>query len=255
MKTKIKSTAVSAFSFLALISIPEESKAASISLGLARSFTILGATTVTNTGPSMIAGNLGSSPGISITGFPPGIILGTVHQNDSFAAQAQVDASLAYDQLAAASQTQDLTGMNLGGLTLFPGVYFFDSIALLTGLLTLDSGNDPDAQFIFQIGTAFTTESDSQIMGINGAISDQIYFQVGSSTTLGTNSALMGTIISNTSSTLTTGATIDGRVISLNGAVTLDSNTTSIPEPSTLLLGVIAAISAFSRRSRCSRGQ
>ena len=251
MNTQIKISTVSVATSLIALTFSTEARGTSIFLGSAENFAVLGATTVTNTGASNLNGDLGLSPGTSITGFPPGVTLGDVHQTDAVAAQAQLDASAAYDQLHVTTSTQDLTGSNLGGLTLFPGVYSFDSTASLLGTLTLDSENDPAAMFIFQIGSEFTAEDDSIVIGINGTSPSQVYFQVGSSTTLGTNASLLGTIISNTSSTLTPGATVNGRVISLNGAVTLDSNTISnIPEPTSSLLCALGAIFASTRRKR-----
>jgi hypothetical protein len=198
---------------------------ADLVLGVAQSFAVLGATTVTNTGSSTIAGNVGVSPGTAITGFPPGVVTGgTVLLNDALAIQARADATTAYGVLASLSPSDDLTGQDLGGLVLTPGVYRFSSSAQLTGQLTLDGQGLDDPFFAFQIGSTFTTASASVITLINGAKACDVYFQVGSSTTLGTGSDIVGTIISYASNTLTTGASLNGRVIALTGAVTLDSN-------------------------------
>jgi autotransporter-associated beta strand protein len=203
--------------------------AETILLGTAESFSVLGATTVTNTGPTKVYGDVGLSPGTSVTGFPPGILIGgTIHIKNAQAIQGQADALTAYTQLAAEATTINLSGTNLGGLTLVPGVYRFDSAAQLTGTLTLDTGGDPNAAFHFQIGTDVTTGAGSSVvlMGLPGGTYSNVFWQVGSSATLGSGTAFNGSILALTSITLNTGATIlDGRAIALNGAVTLDTNT------------------------------
>ena len=198
------------------------------SLGQATSFSVLGATAVTNTGPSVVTGDLGISPGTaaSITGFPPGIVTGTTHAADAVALQAQNDTTTAYNSLAgqACLPANDLTGTDLGGLTLTPGVYCFSSSAGLTGTLTLDARGNPNAVFIFQIGSTLTTASSSAVLVTNGGSSCNVFWQVGSSATLGTTSAFAGNILALTSITLTTGSNVTGRTLARTGAVTLDSN-------------------------------
>jgi type VI secretion system secreted protein VgrG len=228
---------------------PLQAKAA-ITLGTAGNFAVLGGTTVTNTGPSVIdGGDLGVSPGSAITGFPPGIVMPpfTIHAMDAVALQAQNDLATAYNAAAGLLPHTDLTGQNLGGLTLTPGTYFFSSAAQLTGILTLNSQNDPNAQFVFQIGSTLTTASNSSVVTINGGLMPgcTVFWQVGSSATLGTNTAFEGHILALASITMNTGATIlDGSALARNGAVTLDSNhisncTTSIPEPATTVLVLV----------------
>jgi hypothetical protein len=195
------------------------------SLGTAASFAVLGGSTVTNTGPSVIAGDLGVSPGSAVTGFPPGIVIGgTIHAADAVALQAQNDVTTAYNFLAGQACTTDLTGQDLGGLTLTPGVYCFSSSAQLTGTLTLNGAGT----YIFQIGTSLTTASGASVSLINGASACNVWWQAGSSATLGTATSLPGNILALTSITLNTAASVSGRALARNGAVTLDGNTVSM---------------------------
>ena len=195
-------------------------------LNSAKAFGILGASTVTNTGTSVVGQDLGVWPGTAITGFPPGIVLGTIHDSDAVAQQAQADALTGFNYLAGLAVTQTLTGQDLGGLTLAPGVYFFASSAQMTGQLTLDFQGLNNAMIVFQIGSTLTTASASSVVVINPGMNDQVFWQVGSSATLGTTTDFYGSVIADQSVTLTTGVTIDcGRAIALNAAVTMDTNT------------------------------
>jgi len=198
------------------------------SLGTAQSFAVLGGSTVTNTGPSVLTGNLGVSPGSAITGFPPGTVTGTAHAGNATAAQAQSDVTTQYNALAGAACTTSLTGQNLGGLTLIPGVYCFSSSAQLTGTLTLNAQGSPAATFIFKTGSTLTTASGSSVVLINGGNPCGVAWQIGSSATLGTTTSFIGNLIALTSITLNTGANIiGGRALARNGAVTLDTNNIS----------------------------
>ena len=185
----------------------------------------MGSSTVTNAGPTTVIGNLALSPGVSVTGFPPGTVEGgAIHINDALATQAHADASTAYGQLVSETLTTDLSGQNLGGMTLMPGVYHFASAAQLTGTLTLDTGGDPNAAFHFQIGTTLTTDPASHITLINGNTVN-IFWQVGTSATIGVNSVVYGNVLADQSITVNSGATINGRAMAINAAVTLSTNT------------------------------
>jgi hypothetical protein len=198
-------------------------------LGTAQSFAVLGGSTVTNTGATTVHGNLGVDPGLAVTGFPPGLVTGgTIHAGDAVALQAQNDTTTAYNALAGQAPTADLTGQDLGGKTLTPGVYSFSSSAQLTGALTLNGQGDPSAVFVFQIGSTLTTASNSSVLVLNGAEDCNIFWQVGSSATLGTTTAFKGNILALTSITLNTGATVSGRTLARNAAVTMDANTVSV---------------------------
>jgi type VI secretion system secreted protein VgrG len=202
---------------------------AAIPLGSADTFAVLGSSTVTSTGNTILNGNLGVDPGSSITGFLPGIVNGTTYDTGGVAAQAQADALTAYNTLAGEARTGTLTGQDLGGLTLTPGVYFFSSSAQLTKALTLSGQGD----FIFQIGSTLTTASGSSVLLMNGAQAANVFWQVGSSATLGTGTLFNGSILADQSITFDTGADMFGSAVALNGAVTLDDNVVTVPDDPT----------------------
>jgi type VI secretion system secreted protein VgrG len=187
---------------------------------------------VTNTGPSTIFGDLGVSPGTAITGFPPGIVTGgATHAADAVALQAQGDTTTAYDALAAQAcpPANDKTGQDLGGQTFTEGVYCFSSSAQLTGALTLDAQGNAAAVFIFQIGSTLTTAPNSSVSVINGGTACNVFWQIGSSATLGTTTRFVGNILALTSVALQTGATmVPGRALARNGEVTMDTNNVTI---------------------------
>ena len=198
------------------------------SLGAADSFAVLGASTVTNTGPTVITGDLGVSPGNAITGFPPGVVVGGgTDAGGATSAAAQTSVTTAANALLAQACTTSFGPGNqdLGGLILTPGVYCFASSASITGTVTLDGQGSAGAVFIFRTGSTLVTASSSSVVLINGAQPCNVFWRVGSSATLGTTTSFVGNILAVTSITLNTTARIVGRALAQTGAVTLDSNT------------------------------
>lgn len=202
-----------------------------IDYGTASSFAVLGGSTVTNIGITTIHGDLGVAPGTSVTGFAPGAVTqGTIHAGDAVASQAHADLATAYNAALGAPVGTVLTGQDLGGRTLKPGAYTFASLVGLTGALTLDAGGDSQAAFLFHIGSTLTTASNASVVMANGGQGRNVVFQVGSSATLGTGTAFTGTLLAAASITLNAGTTIEsGRALARDGAVTLSSNSVSIP--------------------------
>ena len=199
-----------------------------VGLGTATSFAVLAGQTVANTGSSVISGDVGLSPGSAVVGFPPGVVNnGTIHTADAVAAQAQLDLTAAYDD-AAGRTPAVTTGPDLTGLTLTTGIYSAGAMTI-NGALTLDAQGDPNASWVFQAASSLITASGSSVTLINGASPCNVFWQVVSSATLGTGSTFVGTVMALTSITATTGATVTGRLLARNGAVTLDANVINAP--------------------------
>ena len=213
--------------------LASSAQAATVGLGTADSFAVLAGSTVINTGPSVISGDLGLSPGTVVTGFPPGTVTGgTIHAADGVALQAQNDLTTAYNDAAGRSSTATISA-DLAGQTLTPGVYTSASSLGLSGDLTLNGEGNSNAVFVFQAGSTLTSGSGSRVLLIGGAQPCNVFWQVGSSATIGTSSAFVGNILALTSISMTTGATLNGRALARNGAVTLDTNTITKSECAT----------------------
>jgi len=209
---------------LGALAVPAAAQAATVNLATAAPFVALGGAEVTNSGPSVLNGDLGVSPGTSLTGFQFATVNGVTHDNDAVASQAQGNLTTAYNVAAAEPTTADLTGQDLGGLTLTPGAYEFSSSAQLTGQLTLDAQGVPNAQFVFKIGSTLTTASASSVVMINGASPCNVFWQVGSSATLGSTTAFQGNVMADQSITLNNGASVIGRVLARIGTISLINN-------------------------------
>lgn len=196
-----------------------------VGLGTAGNFAVLAGETITNTGPTTITGDVGLHPGSSVTGFDSVTLNGALHVADAVAQQAKVDLVTAYDQ-AAGSGPATTVATELGGQTLTAGAYNSASGTFeITGTLTLDAQGDPNAVFVFQMASTLVTASASVVNVINGANACNVFWQVGSSATLGTGTVFRGNILALTSIALTTGASIEGRALARNGQVTMDTNT------------------------------
>ncbi|KAH7327402.1 hypothetical protein BKA65DRAFT_554960 [Rhexocercosporidium sp. MPI-PUGE-AT-0058] len=212
------------FDFLCVLGISSLCSA-QINLGDAKAYAILGRLSVTNTGPTVINGDLGTGGTSSkVTGFyPSGIVNGNIVTGDA-TNTAFLDAMAAYTNIRATAPAIDLTGSDLGGMNLPPGTYAFSSTAQLTGTLTLNGTGSPDDEWYFQIGTALTTASASAVVFANGGNACRVYWAIGSSATLGTGTSFAGTIIAGDSVTFVTGSVLTGRAFGLSATVTLDSN-------------------------------
>lgn len=221
---------VTFFVTFGLVGTPAHAAEATVGLGSAGSFAVLAGESVTNTGPSVITGDLGVSPGSSVTGLPPLLVLdGAPHVADAVANLAQADLTTAYDSAAGRPTVTDVTGQDLGGMTLTSGVVEHTSGMQLTGTVTLDAQGDPSAVFIFKAGSTLVTAPNSTVSLINGASPCNVFWQVGSSATLDTNTTFVGTIMALTSATLRTATTVQGRVLARTGSVTLDTNVITRP--------------------------
>ena len=205
---------------LALGIVPAAAQAAPVNLATANPFVVLGGAEVTNTGPSVLKGALGVSPGTSLTGFAlPATVLGATHDNDAVASQAQADLTNAFGVAGgqAVPPGNELTGIDLGGLTLTPGAYNYSSSAQLTGQLTLDAQGNPNAQFVFIIGSTLTTASASSVKLINGASPCNVYWRIGSSATFGTTTQFQGNVLAHQDISVNEGVHVDGRLLAGRG--------------------------------------
>jgi hypothetical protein len=202
---------------------------AKIDLGRAGPFTVLTGATVTNTGPTTVSGNVGVSPGTAITGFLRGkVVGGSLQAGTTGASLAQLDVSKAYDKAKSLVNHPVLLSGNLGGKTLMPDLYKSTAgFEVSSGDLTLDARGNPDSVFVFQMASTLTVASGRRLILKNGANANNIYWQVGSSATFGTGCAFAGNVMAYASVTMTTGATLTGRLLAINGAITLDSNSVS----------------------------
>ena len=226
---RLAAIAVPAIAAAALIGAASPAAAAAaaapVPLGTAAHFAVLAASTVTNTGLTVITGDLGLSPGTSVTGFPPGLVTGTVHTADSVALQAQTDLTTAYNDAAGQSATATIPA-ELGGTTETSGVYVSAAGTFgITGTVTLDAQGNPAAVFIFKAASTLITASASNVKLVNGAKAANVFWLAGSSATLGTSSTFRGNILALASITVTTGVIIKGRALARTAAVTLDTDT------------------------------
>lgn len=226
VRRSTRRVAMLALAWLTMAAAPVTAQ--SVSLGAAESFAVLGQTTVTNTGASAVTGDVGAGLGGAVTGFPPGTVdeASSVHEGDAVAVQALLDATAAFEDLAArpCPDGNDLTGQNLGSLTLEPGLYCFDGDAPLTGTLTLN-GAGP---WTFQVGGLLTIDASAQVLApdvTTTCAGSQVHWQVGgASATIGASAAVIGNILSQNDITLGADASLDGRAVALDGGVAMENN-------------------------------
>jgi hypothetical protein len=201
-----------------------------VTLASSGTFAVLGGSTVTSTGPSSVTGDLGVSPGTAVTGFPAGTVVGAKHAGDTIAAKAIADLTTAYNEAAGRTLCPVTVAGNLGGQTLPPGLYkSTSSLSISSGDLTLDAQGDGEAVWVFQMASTLTTTAGRKVILTGGAKASHVFWQVGTSATLGTTSAFQGTIMADQAITMNTGATLQGRVLARIGAINLDSNVIVVP--------------------------
>ena len=205
---------------------------APVVLRAAANYAVLAGSTITSINATTVNGDLGLSPGSAVTGFPPGTVNGTLHVSDIAAGLAKAALTVAYNDAKGRTLAPISVAGNLGGQTLAPGLYkSTGSLEVSSGDLVLDAQGNPNAIFIFQIASTLITTAGRQVTLIGGAKAANVFWQVGTSATLGTTSVFKGTIMADQSITLNTGATLTGRALARIGAVTMDSNTITIPAP------------------------
>jgi hypothetical protein len=231
-RTRTGTLATIALATFVVVSAPSASAASyedAVGLGSADPYSVLAGSTVTNTGPTSLSGELGVSPGTAITGFPPGVAGGATHAGDANAASAQSSVTTAYVDAAGRPPTGTTLGSALAGGTLLAGVYNAGSSLDVSGAVTLDGEGDPNAVFIFQVGASLTTASSTSIVLTGNAQACNVYWQVGASATLGTTTTFAGTVLAQNSVSVGTGTTVAGRALARVGAVTLDNNVFTDP--------------------------
>jgi ice-binding like protein len=193
-----------------------------VNMGMAGHFRILAATTVTDTGVTMIRGNVGVSPGTSVTGFAAGSVMGAIYTNDSFSAQGEASLAIAYANASARTTCATTVSGNIGGQTFTPGLYVStSSLAISSGNLVLNAHGDSKAVFMFTMASTFTMTSGLHVILKGGANASRIYWVVGSSATLGTGTILYGNILADVSISMDSGSLLHGRALAITGAVTL----------------------------------
>ncbi len=224
---RIRSAGIALAISCAFVVVPTAAQAAAVNLGTASPFVVLAGSTVTNTGPSVLNGDLGVAPGTALVGFGlPAVVNGATHANDGVAKNAKSDLTTAYNVAAGqpVAPANDLTGTDLGNRVLNAGAYRYTSSAQLTGALTLDAQGDPNAQFVFEIASTLTTASASSVVLVNGASPCNVYWQIGSSATLGSTTAFQGNLMALTSISLNNGASVIGRLLARTGQISLINN-------------------------------
>ncbi len=220
---RLRRAGLALVALLALAIVPAAAQAAPVNLATANPFVVLGGAAVTNTGPSVLKGALGISPGTSLTGFSaPATVIGATHANDAVASQAQADLTNAFGVAGgqAVPPGNQLTGIDLGGLSLTAGAYNFSSSAQLTGQLTLDAQGNPNAQFVFIVGSTLTTASASSVNLINGASPCNVFWRIGSSATFGTGTQFQGNVLAHSDISVNNAVNVEGRLLA-GGAITL----------------------------------
>jgi len=205
----------------------QNTKMATVDMVGSSNFALLAGSAITSTGATNITGDIGLSPGTSIGGFPPAILVGTQQINSNLATQGKLDLTAAYNDAAGRTSTDIVTiSGNIGGLTLTPGLYkTTSSLAISSGDLTFDAKGNADAVFIIQIASSFTTTSGRKVFLKGGASASNIFWVIGSSATFGTTSVMKGTVMAMQSITFNTGATLDGKALARTGGIVLAGNT------------------------------
>ncbi len=225
MFLKLNATACILSSFMLGLTVTAAATEAPVALGSAANFGVLAGSTVTSTGATIVYGDLGLWPGVAVAVASPAIVTGTTHVNDPIAQAAQGDLTTAYNDAAGRSTSPVTLSADISGQTLLPGLYrAASSLAISAGDLTLDGQGDPNAVFIFKIGSTLTTGTGRKVILIGSAQAANVFWQVGSSATIGVTSSMQGNILAAVSITIQSGATLQGRALARSGAVTLDNN-------------------------------